>query len=98
MAEMARIESHLFTSSASGCSKSSLPVFSLYLLNAASRIELKFEDGVLACIWLAVDKDMGSACGGKISSDGSRVERQPEAYYSIIIWQDRQVTVGHNIP
>ena len=61
MAEMAPIESHRLTSSASGCSRSPPPVFFLYSLKAASRIELRFEDGVLCVwplVWLAVDEDI----------------------------------------
>lgn len=58
MAEMAPIESHRFTSAANGCSRSPLPVFFLYSFKAASRIELKFEDGVLG-VWHGVDEDMG---------------------------------------
>ena len=57
MAEMAPIESHFFTSLARGCSRSPLPVFSLYSLKAASRIELRSEGGVLG-VWTAVDEDM----------------------------------------
>ena len=62
MAEMARIESHFFTSLASGCSRSPPPVFFLYSLKAASRIELRFEDGV-AAVWDALDEDMTIAEG-----------------------------------
>lgn len=43
---MAPIESHCFTSVASGCSRSPFPVVFLYSLKAASRIELIFEDWV----------------------------------------------------
>ena len=57
MAEMAPIESHFFTSLARGCSRSPPPVFSLYSLKAASRIELRSEGGVLG-VWTAVDEDM----------------------------------------
>jgi hypothetical protein len=57
MSEMAPIESHRFTCSASGCSRSPLPVFFLYSLKAASRIELKSKDEVLD-VWHAVDKGM----------------------------------------
>ena len=57
MAEMAPIESHRFISAASGCPRSSLPVFFWYSLKAASRIELRFESGVFG-VWNAVDEDM----------------------------------------
>ena len=77
MAEMAPIESHRFTSSASGCSRSPVPVFFLYSLKAASRIELRFEglfEGGILGVWPAVDEDIVLATV-RFVSDGSRVKR-----------------------
>ena len=52
---MEPIESHCFNSVASGCSRSSFLVVFLYLVKAASMMELMFEDGV--GVWPAVDVD-----------------------------------------
>ena len=75
---MAPIESHRFTSSASGCSRSPVPVFFLYSLKAASRIELRFEglfeDGIVG-VWPVVDEDIVLETV-RFVSDGSRVERE----------------------
>ena len=74
MAEMAPIESHSFTSLASGCSRSPPPVVFLYSLKAASRIELRSEGEVLG-IWTDVDEDMVLATV-RFVSVGRRVERK----------------------
>ena len=73
MAEMAPIELHRFTSAASGCSRSPPPVFFLYSLKAASRIELRSEDGVLG-VWPAGGEDMVLAMV-RFVSDDSRLSR-----------------------
>jgi hypothetical protein len=94
MAEMALIESHRFISSASGCSRSPLPVFFLYSLRAASRIELRFEDGVLGD-WNAVDEDMMrlATAGLVIVIATSSGNARP-----CIIWQERQCKRGRQSP
>ena len=76
MAEIAPIESHRFTSSASGCSRSPAPVVFLYSLKAASRIELRSEGGVLG-VWPAVDEDMVLATV-QFVGDGSRIEKKTQ--------------------
>src|SRR6266702_3031839 len=61
MAKMPSTESHRCTSVASGWSRSSFPVFFLYSLKAwlkaASRIDLKSEDGGVD-VWPGMDEDM----------------------------------------
>jgi hypothetical protein len=55
----------------------------LYSLKAASRIDLKFEDGV--DVWPGVDEDMELATVSFVSDD-SRIERVERETRGVVLW------------